>query len=192
MTSPGKGPIAFLQLVGKLKHVRRSGWIRSGVGPGRAPGEVVPRFTPSPPTSGHLGSQRIESVSDHMHRMSVMALLMAWAPSSAQALVDRDKCIRMALVHDIAESIAGDITPHDGVSNEDKHQLELDALITLGNSLGEEYQDAFSEILSLWNEYEAGESPEAILVKDLDKLEMLYAIPLGCIATPPPPAPGPR
>lgn len=30
---------------------------------------------------------------------------------------DRNKCIRMALIHDIGEAIIGDITPSDGVSN---------------------------------------------------------------------------
>ena len=29
------------------------------------------------------------------------------------------------------------------------------------------------EIVSLWNEYDAGESPEAMVVKDIDKLEMI-------------------
>jgi 5'-deoxynucleotidase YfbR-like HD superfamily hydrolase len=30
----------------------------------------------------------------------------------------------MALVHDLAESIVGDITPHDRVSDQDKHERE--------------------------------------------------------------------
>jgi len=29
---------------------------------------------------------------------------------------DQNKCVRMALVHDIGEAIIGDITPSDGVS----------------------------------------------------------------------------
>ena len=29
---------------------------------------------------------------------------------------DQNKCVRMALVHDIGEAIIGDITPADGVS----------------------------------------------------------------------------
>ena len=31
----------------------------------------------------------------------------------------------MALVHDLAESMVGDITPHDGVTKEDKYHREL-------------------------------------------------------------------
>jgi len=34
------------------------------------------------------------------------------------------RCVKMALVHDIAECIVGDITPHDGVSKTDKHFRE--------------------------------------------------------------------
>jgi hypothetical protein len=32
------------------------------------------------------------------------------------------------------------------------------------------------EVLELWNEYEAGASPEALLVKDFDKLEMIIQV----------------
>ena len=34
------------------------------------------------------------------------------------------RCIKMALVHDLAECIVGDIAPSDGVSKEDKHRRE--------------------------------------------------------------------
>ena len=36
----------------------------------------------------------------------------------------------MSLVHDLAESIVGDITPVDGISKEEKHQMEK---VTKGN-----------------------------------------------------------
>lgn len=35
------------------------------------------------------------------------------------------RCIKMTLVHDLAESIVGDLTPADGVDKEKKHQMEL-------------------------------------------------------------------
>ncbi len=35
------------------------------------------------------------------------------------------RCIRMALVHDLAESIVGDWTPYDGVSKVEKYRREL-------------------------------------------------------------------
>jgi len=35
------------------------------------------------------------------------------------------RCIRMALVHDLSESLVGDITPYDNVSKEEKSRREL-------------------------------------------------------------------
>lgn len=52
-----------------------------------------------------------------MYRMAVLAMLMS-------DHCDRAKCIRMSLVHDLAEAIIGDITPHCGVPAEEKHLLE--------------------------------------------------------------------
>jgi putative hydrolases of HD superfamily len=42
----------------------------------------------------------------------------------------------MAIVHDLAEALAGDITPLDGVTDEDKHARELRALQTMMTALG--------------------------------------------------------
>jgi putative hydrolase of HD superfamily len=38
--------------------------------------------------------------------------------------VNKDKLIKVCLVHDLAESVVGDITPHCGVSKEEKRRLE--------------------------------------------------------------------
>ncbi len=43
--------------------------------------------------------------------------------------VDREKCIKMALTHDLCEAIAGDVTPLCGVSSEEKHEQERLAMI---------------------------------------------------------------
>lgn len=60
-----------------------------------------------------------------MYRMALMA--MVYEPEDG-LVVDNNKLVRMALIHDMAECIVGDITPFDGVSNEKKHQLETDAM----------------------------------------------------------------
>lgn len=39
--------------------------------------------------------------------------------------IDVNRIVRMSLVHDLAEAVVGDITPHCGVTEEDKHQMEL-------------------------------------------------------------------
>jgi putative hydrolases of HD superfamily len=53
-----------------------------------------------------------------MYRMSMMAFLIT------DAAVNKDKLIKICMVHDLAESIVGDITPYDGVSKEEKRKLE--------------------------------------------------------------------
>lgn len=43
----------------------------------------------------------------------------------------------MCLVHDMAECIVGDITPHCGVSVDEKHRQEEEAMKTLVNLVPE-------------------------------------------------------
>jgi putative hydrolase of HD superfamily len=54
-----------------------------------------------------------------MYRMSIMCLLFKEVPQ-----LDYSKCVRMALVHDLAESIVGDITPYCGISKKEKFKQE--------------------------------------------------------------------
>uniref|UniRef100_A0A1D1ZWX0 HD domain-containing protein n=1 Tax=Auxenochlorella protothecoides TaxID=3075 RepID=A0A1D1ZWX0_AUXPR len=67
--------------------------------------------------------------------------------------------------------LVGDITPTCGVSDEEKHALESAGIQKLKAMLGG--GPAADEMEELWREYEAGESTEAALVKDFDKLEMI-------------------
>ncbi len=75
----------------------------------------------------------------------------------------------MALVHDLAEVIVGDVTPFCGMPKEEKHRREVEAMAAFQKQL----KSAGDELMSLFAEYEAGETPEARFVKDLDKLEMV-------------------
>jgi 5'-deoxynucleotidase YfbR-like HD superfamily hydrolase len=47
---------------------------------------------------------------------------MALVASNDERL-DQSKCVQMALAHDMAEAVVGDITPHDGVSKVKTHEL---------------------------------------------------------------------
>ena len=62
--------------------------------------------------------EKPESVADHMYRMAMLAFL-------ADDSLAKDRCIKMCLVHDLAESIVGDITPEDKISKAEKHRQEL-------------------------------------------------------------------
>lgn len=107
-----------------------------------------------------------ESIADHMYRMGLMAFI------STGSGVDSNRCIKLAIVHDVAEAIVGDIAPSDNVTKEVKNQLETEAIQKMRGMLGGD-STAGQEIESLWQEYEDGKSPEALMVKDFDKLEMI-------------------
>lgn len=108
-----------------------------------------------------------ESIADHMYRMALMGMIIRGTE------YDHVRCIKLALIHDIAECFVGDITPTCGVSDVDKYNLESDAIKELKALLGGDDMVAASELEELWHEYERGETKEAALVKDFDKLEMI-------------------
>jgi len=107
---------------------------------------------------------RCESVAEHSFGVAVLGL---WLAGSSYPGLDSNKVLRMALLHDFGEIYAGDIIPSDGVAPEEKHRLEEQSVETVLGRLpdGEIYMDA-------WREYEQGSSPEARLVRQLDRLEM--------------------
>ncbi|KAJ1722067.1 hypothetical protein LPJ53_003474 [Coemansia erecta] len=106
-----------------------------------------------------------ESIADHMYRMGIMAMLVD------DPALDRTKCIKMAIVHDLAEALVGDITPYDGISKEQKRMLEQSGMKQIVETLGNTAQA--QEIAALWQEYEDDATDEAHLVHDLDKCEMI-------------------
>ncbi|GJQ15508.1 hypothetical protein GpartN1_g7299.t1 [Galdieria partita] len=107
-----------------------------------------------------------ESISDHMYRMAMFCFCLC--PNH----LNRDKLVKLALVHDVGESLVGDITPHDGISPEEKNKLEAEAF----RRIRDEYLSSCvvgRELYDLWSEYENNLSAEAEFVKEVDKLEML-------------------
>ncbi|XP_063522621.1 5'-deoxynucleotidase HDDC2 isoform X3 [Pongo pygmaeus] len=143
--------LQFLRLVGQLKRVPRTGWVYRNV-------------------------QRPESVSDHMYRMAVMAMVIK------DDRLNKDRCVRLALVHDMAECIVGDIAPADNIPKEEKHRREEEAMKQITQLLPE---DLRKELYELWEigswihkldhtqEYETQSSAEAKFVKQLDQCEMI-------------------
>lgn len=137
----------FLHLLERLKTTKREGWRRFGL-------------------------DRGESVADHMYRMAIMTML---APPALAARLDLARCARMALVHDMAESLVGDITPVDGVRKAEKRRREAAAMDYLcGGLLGAVGGGAAGEAMRrVWQEYEDAESLESRFVHDVDKMELL-------------------
>ena len=108
-----------------------------------------------------VGIAAPESVAAHSWGMSLLILLLC--PEE----LDRERAMGMAVVHDLAEVIVGDITPHDGVSPHDKALLEREAFIRLTEALPRKQL-----LRELWEEYEAAQTPTARFVKACDKLDM--------------------
>ncbi|WFD22597.1 hypothetical protein MEQU1_001269 [Malassezia equina] len=106
-----------------------------------------------------------ESISDHMYRMAVLSILIE------SDEIDFRKCATMALVHDMAEALVGDLTPLCKVEKEEKRRREVQAIHFLTHDLLGDTQ-ASRRIYDLWHEYEDRQTPEAKLVKDLDCFEL--------------------
>ncbi|XP_065651641.1 5'-deoxynucleotidase HDDC2 isoform X3 [Hydra vulgaris] len=139
-SSDANSALEFFILVGQLKTNKRTGWIKNNV--------------PHP-----------ESISDHMYRMAIMAMLLN--DNNISIL----RCIKMALVHDLAECIVGDITPFCGISQEEKYLKEKEAMAQLCSLVTN--KKVGDDIMELWQEYSAQVTGEAKAVKDLDRFEMI-------------------
>lgn len=133
---------AYLQL-NQLKQLFRQGWLRRGV-----------------------PEERCETVAEHVFSMA----LLAWWTSDLYAPgLDRERVLRMVLVHELGEVYTGDLIPSDGVSVEEKHRRERASLEEVLFGL-----PSAAEMTGLWEEFEVGETPEARFVRQLDRLEMAF------------------
>ena len=131
----------FFQKILELKNVPRQGWKEK------------------------LGINNPESVAEHSYSTSVISMII----SDLEEL-NSEKIIRMALLHDLAESITGDITPNDMMKDEkvSKENLAMKQILkNLPNKIAESY-------FEIWNDYQKNSSLEANLLHDIDKLEMVF------------------
>jgi putative hydrolase of HD superfamily len=84
--------------------------------------------------------------------------------------VDFSKLIRICVVHDLGEAVAGDVPAVDQEAAAPKAAQErldlLDILAPLPGGLR-------AELVSLWDDYESATSAEARLAKAMDKLETI-------------------
>lgn len=139
----------FMEEVGKLKTIPRSGWIIRGM-------------------------KNPESIAEHCYRTTLLAMILADILNTQDIAVNVEKVMRLALLHDIAESQVGDI-PYPAmrfIANEVKENAERAAILSLVEpfgALGQQYAD-------LWDEFENGTTLEGRLVRAADKLEMMIQV----------------
>lgn len=158
-----KDLVNFFHQVGKLKNMPRRGWVINNI-------------------------KDPESISDHIFRAS----LMAWILGSKKKM-NIERLLKTALIHDICEVYAGDITPYDTVLPKDprkrkefmktwprftesqkekmrerKFRKEKAALDKITKDLP---RNLSSEIKHLWLDYEKGLTKEGRFFKQADRLE---------------------
>ena len=110
-----------------------------------------------------ISREQCETVAEHSLGVALLGL---WVVEEYGLALDLRKVLLMGLLHDFGEIYAGDIVPGK-MGLEEKSALEEAAVERIFGRLvnGAEY-------VAVWKEFEAGESAEARLMKQLDKLEM--------------------
>jgi putative hydrolases of HD superfamily len=124
-----------------------------------------------------------------MYRMSV--LLFALPPSFWHDMrMSLDTCLKMCLIHDMAEAMIGDVTPLAKMSKEEKFQREQTAITHLDKLILQSWSAddlvtknlrlpplsairCHLDIASIWLAYEQKDTKEACLVKDLDRFDLI-------------------
>ena len=134
--------LEFVRTAFSLKSTLRSGWVLSDI--------------PHP-----------ETVAEHS--FGVAALCLLWPDIKG---LNKDKMLKMAILHEICEVITGDIVFENGIyvnneRNVEKVSKEHEAIETLFSKLDNE------TLKQLVLEFLEQKSPESRFVKGVDKIEML-------------------
>jgi len=130
---------SVFNLCAALKDLKREGWVRRGV-------------------------QEPESVADHSYSLALLAMLAA-----AERGLDPLRAAALAVIHDLAEAVLGDLTPSEKEARPHYEEGERRVIEEVVEKLPEQ---AGSLLQKLYDEYASQSSEEARLVKQLDKLEM--------------------
>lgn len=116
--------------------------------------------------SGNTPGGARESTAAHSWELCLLVLLHA--PSLGH--LDLPRLLRLCILHDLGEAISGDIPATE--QRHDKSAEERADFITLCDGLP---ADIAAEFLALWDEYTAGQTPEARAAKGLDKLTTMLS-----------------
>lgn len=107
---------------------------------------------------------RLESDAEHTFSMLILGLELM---SKNDLKLDKLKVVKMIAYHELCEIDAGDHTPFDKITKQEKFEKEYACVCRLAK----EYN--MPEIESIWLEFEKGESEESKFVKRLDKYDAI-------------------
>ncbi|MFD1344086.1 HD domain-containing protein [Litorisediminicola beolgyonensis] len=108
---------------------------------------------------------RRENSAEHSWHLALYALILS---EHAETEVDRDRVIRMLLIHDLVEIDAGDAPIFAGAPDPGLAEKEEAAAKRIFGLLP---PDQAEEALALWLEFEAAESADARFAKSLDRFQ---------------------
>ena len=131
--------INYYVLCNKLKNVIRTGW-----------------------KDWNVQRDRIESVAEHIYGVQMLAIAMQ---SEFEYDIDIEKVIFMLAIHEIGETVIGDLTQFQ-ISKQEKRKIENEAVHNILKDLINGKQ-----IEELYVEFEAHETKESIFAYQCDKLE---------------------
>ena len=97
--------VSFYMQYNHLKNIYRQGWLKVRI--------------------GLEHREKCESVADHSFSMALLAITMI---EKYKLPYDTLKCIKMCIIHELGEIYAGDYTPYDNITKEEKHLKEKEAI----------------------------------------------------------------
>lgn len=112
-------------------------------------------------------SDRPENDAEHSWHLAMMTIVLA---EHSDVPVDVLKVLKMVLIHDIVEIDAGDTFIYDTQKSHSNTENELIAAKRIFGLLPDEQAN---ELIAIWQEFEAGETPEARFAKAMDRIEPL-------------------
>lgn len=114
------------------------------------------------------GSRR-ENSGEHSWHIALYAMILA---EHSNREINTDRVIKMLLIHDLVEIDAGDVPIHASYDEAKQHAIESAAAKRIFGLLPD---DQGKEFLTLWHEFEAAESDDAIFAKSIDRVQPVIA-----------------
>ncbi len=113
-------------------------------------------------------ASRRENSAEHSWTLALYALILS---GEAGAGVDPMRAVKMLLLHDLVEIDVGDVPIHSATAQLDGALIAAKELAAAERIFGLLPQAQGAEMLALWQEFEAAQTPTAIYAKSLDRVQ---------------------
>lgn len=110
-------------------------------------------------------AERKENDAEHAWHIAIMAIILS---EYSNKNIDVLKTVIMLLIHDLVEIYAGDTYAYDDEAKKTQHEREQKAADKIFGLLP---SDQCENLISLWNEFEQGETPEAMFAHTMDNFQ---------------------